>query len=48
MSKHKTGEAQFQSKIDNAKDAKNSKTGFKTSMSSGTYGAGDSHRRSSK
>lgn len=46
MAKHKTGEAQLQSKIDNEKDAKNSKSGFKSSMSSGTYGAGDSYRRS--
>lgn len=45
MSKPKTGEAEYQSKIDNARDAKNSKNGFKSGMSSGTYSAGDSHRR---
>lgn len=44
MANKKTIETITQSRIDNTRDAKNSNTGFKTNMSSGTYGAGDSHR----
>lgn len=44
MSKHKTEEAKLQSKIDNTRDAMNASNGFKTGISSGTHGAGDSFR----
>ncbi len=44
MSKHKTLDAKLQSEIDNEKSALNSNSGFKTTMSSGTHGAGDSYR----
>lgn len=41
MGKKKSVEAAMQSKIDATRDAKNAKNGFKSGMSSGTYGAGD-------
>lgn len=41
MGKKKSVEAALQSKIDNTRDAKNAKNGFKSGMSAGTYGAGD-------
>lgn len=44
MGKNKSLEASLQSKIDNTRDAKNAGNGFKTAMSSGTHGAGDSYR----
>lgn len=44
MAKHKTEEAKIQSKIDNTRDAMNAGNGFKTTMSSGVHGAGDSYR----
>lgn len=44
MSKQKTIDAKMQSRIDNQKEAMNSTSGFKTGMSSGTHGAGDSYR----
>lgn len=45
MSKQKTMESINQARSDQSKDAKNAANGFKGSMSSGTYGAGDSYRR---
>lgn len=44
MAKHKTEESKIQSKIDNTRDAMNAGNGFKTTMSSGVHGAGDSYR----
>ena len=37
-------ESKLQSQEDNMKNAKNSKSGFKNTVSSGTQGAGDSFR----
>ena len=44
MAKQKTEEAKLQSRIDNTRDAMNASNGFKTAMSSGVHGAGDSYR----
>lgn len=44
MSKAKTIESKIQSEIDNMKEAQNSSSGFKQTISSGTHGAGDSLR----
>lgn len=41
-------ESKMQAQIDNMKDAKNSKSGFKNTVSSGTQGAGDSFRHHMK
>lgn len=45
MSKKQSIEAELQSRVDNMKDARNSKSGFKSTMSSGTQGAGNSLSR---
>lgn len=44
MTKHKTEEAKIQSKIDNTRDAMNAGNGFKSGISAGVHGAGDSFR----
>lgn len=44
MAKPKSVEAKIQSEIDNMKEAQNSVSGFKNTVSSGTHGAGDSFR----
>ncbi len=38
-------EAEITAQMDVSNEAKNSKTGFKTTMSAGTYHAGDSYHR---
>lgn len=48
MSKKQSIEAELQSRVDNMKDARNSKSGFKSTMSSGTQGAGDSLSRNKR
>lgn len=48
MSKKQSIESKLQSEIDNMKDARNSKSGFKSNMSSGTQGAGDSLSRNKR
>lgn len=48
MSKKQTIDAKIQSELDNMKSAYNSKSGFKSTMSSGTQGAGDSLSRNKK
>ncbi len=48
MSKKQTIESKIQSQIDNMRDARNSKSGFKNTMSSGVQGAGDALRRNQK
>lgn len=48
MSKKQTIESKIQSQVDNMRDAQNSKSGFKSTMSSGTQGAGDSFRRNKR
>ena len=40
MSKKQTIDAKLQSQIDNMKEAMNSSSGFKNTMSSGTQGSG--------
>lgn len=44
MAKHKTDQAQLQSKIDNTRDAMNASNGFKNLPSSGTQGVGDQRK----
>ncbi len=41
MKKEDKREAELQSRMDHMKDAKNAGNGFKSTMSSGTVGAGD-------
>jgi len=48
MSKKQSIEAKMQSEIDNMKDARNSTSGFKSTMSSGTQGAGDALSRNKR
>lgn len=48
MSKKHTIEAEIQSRIDNTRDAKNAKNGFKSGMSAGVEGAGDSYSRNNR
>lgn len=48
MSKKQSIEAELQSRMDNMKDARNSKSGFKSNMSSGTQGAGDALSRNKR
>lgn len=48
MSNKQSIEAELQSRMDNMKDARNSKSGFKSTMSSGTQGAGDSLSRNKR
>ncbi|MGL4737606.1 MAG: hypothetical protein ACRCW2_09170 [Cellulosilyticaceae bacterium] len=43
MGKNKSLKATMQSELDQTKDAKNAKNGFKSNMSAGTYGAGDAY-----
>lgn len=43
MGKNKSLKSDMQSKVDQTRDAKNAKNGFKSGMSSGTYGAGDAY-----
>ena len=40
MTKKQSIEAELQSRIDNMNDARNSKSGFKSTLSSGTQGTG--------
>ena len=40
MSKKQSIEAELQSRMDNMKDARNSSSGFKSTLSSGTQGTG--------
>ncbi len=40
-----TPEQKNTARIDVSNEARNSKTGYKTAMSSGTHNAGDSYRR---
>lgn len=40
MSKHDNMEAKIQSQLDNLKEARNSKSGFKSTMSAGVQGTG--------
>ena len=44
MTKPKTEEAKIQSKIDNTRDAMNAGNGFKSGLSAGVQGTGDSYR----
>lgn len=48
MSSKQTIESKLQSEIDNMKDAKNAKNGFKSGMSAGVNGAGDTFRRNNR
>lgn len=48
MSKKQSIEAKMQSEIDNMKAARNSTSGFKSTMSSGTQGAGDALSRNKR
>lgn len=48
MSKKQSMDAKLQSQIDNMKDALNSKSGFKNTMSSGTQGSGASISRNQR
>ena len=48
MSKKQSIEAELQSRMDNMKDARNSKSGFKSAMSSGTQGTGASISRNQR
>lgn len=48
MSKKKTVDSDIQSKVDNMKEAMNSKSGFKSTMSSGTQGSGASISRNQR
>ncbi|MGL4798394.1 MAG: hypothetical protein ACRCWY_03200 [Cellulosilyticaceae bacterium] len=45
MANKKTMESINQARVDTTRDAKNANNGFKSGMSSGTNGAGDSYRR---
>lgn len=48
MTKKKDIDAKTQSKIDNMKEAMNSSSGFKNTMSSGTQGSGASISRNQR
>ena len=48
MTKKQSMDAKLQSEIDNMKDALNSKSGFKNTMSSGTQGSGASISRNQR
>lgn len=48
MSKKQSIDAKLQSQKDNMKDAMNAQNGFKSGMSSGTNGAGDSYSRNQR
>lgn len=48
MSNKQTIEAKLQSRKDNMQDAKNANNGFKSGMSSGVEGAGDSYGRNKR
>ena len=48
MSKKQTMDAKLQSEMDNMKEALNSKSGFKSTMSSGTTGSGASISRNQR
>lgn len=48
MSKKQSIEAEMQSRKDNTEDAMNAYNGFKSGMSAGVNGAGDSYRRNNK
>lgn len=48
MSKKQSIEAELQSRMDNMKEAQNSKSGFKSAMSSGTQGTGASISRNQR
>lgn len=48
MSKKQSIDAKLQSEKDNMKDAMNAQNGFKSGMSSGTNGAGDSYGRNKR
>lgn len=48
MSKKQTMDAKLQSELDNQKEALNSKSGYKNTMSSGTQGSGASISRNQR
>ena len=48
MSKKQSIDAKLQSEMDNMKEALNSKSGFKSTMSSGTQGSGASISRNQR